>query len=236
MTNGRGRTARLLSLTALPALILLTGACGTPHPGARIEHATQSPDTRPPGAEDPRTPQPSMSSPAAVGTIGPAPEDLHTVDWAHTPVPGDICGVPGLVRFDEKGEAWGTSRTWGPVLVNLQRDVAYGDIDGDGRDEAAVTIGCHNGGGTAAGRLAWGGVLIGRTGGNLTVIGTLTPRQQLPQSMPTQVAFQIALHQVVVHENWFRDGDSTCCPSGTAITVWTHDGDRLTPGAPQVTS
>ncbi|MFJ8159416.1 hypothetical protein ACIRBY_00640 [Streptomyces sp. NPDC096136] len=198
--------------------------------------AAQSPDIRPPGTQDPPTPLPG-ASPAAGGTIGPAPEDLHTVDWAHTPIPGDVCAVPGLVRFDDKGEAWGTSRTWGPVLVNLERDVAYGDIDGDGRDEAGVTIGCHNGGGTAAGRLAWGGVVFGRRGSDLTVIGTLTPRQQLPEAMPTQVArIQIALHQVVVYENWFRDGDSTCCPSGGATTVWAHEGNRLTPGAPRITS
>ncbi|MGW0753316.1 hypothetical protein [Streptomyces sp. NPDC002587] len=232
MTNGRRRATLFLSLTVLPGSLLMTGACDAPRQGARIEPATQSPE-----AQDSLTPRPSTSSPEAGEAIGPAPEDLRTVDWAKTPVPGDVCAVPGLVRFDEQGQAWATSRTWGRVLVEISPEVDYGDIDGDGRDEAAVTVGCHNGGGTGGGRLAWGGVVFGRSGGDLAVIGTITTRQRLPQTSATQIEkMQIAPQQVVVYEKWYRRGDATCCPSGTATTVWTREGNRLVPGDPRITS
>ncbi len=42
--------------------------------------------------------------------------------------------------------------------------------------------------------------------------------------------------RVVAYETWYRPSDATCCPSGTAVTVWTLQGGRLSPGAPRITS
>ncbi len=219
--------ARVLAVVAGAALA--ASACGSPDVGSRIPRASVSSATTEP---------PLVTAPAPTGkSVGAAPADLHDVDWARVPVPGDFCGVPGLVTF-KGGEATATSRTWGPVhLFRRDEGMVYGDIEGDQRSEAAVSVGCDNGGGTAAGQLAFAFVVFEGVQGRLIAIGTVTPQKNPPDQHTTLLwKLQMTRGRLIAHENWYRPMDPTCCPTGKAETIWTVKDGHLTPGAPHITS
>jgi hypothetical protein len=220
---------RLIALTALPTILLMTGACGAPNPAPPVEQST----ARPPAGETPTAPPSPADAPEIVG---PSPADLHDVDWKSVPAPGEFCGVPGLVRFDAQGEALVTSSEWGPVRVRLGRSVFYGDTDGVNRDEAVVRVGCDDNGATQNEEIAAGYVVYAHAGEDLVVLGSITPRQKSRQYHTALARAEVAPGRIIVHEKWWRPNDSHCCPSGDAITVWTREGDRLVPGDPRITS
>jgi hypothetical protein len=55
--------------------------------------------------------------------------------------------------------------------------MSYGDL-GKGFQVAAFDVGCDNGGGTAAGQLAFAVIIFEVSDGQLRVLGTLTPQKQ----------------------------------------------------------
>ncbi|MGW6284437.1 hypothetical protein [Streptomyces sp. NPDC055107] len=226
MANG---LRRVLPFTAFLTALLATGACDASDPAPRITPPTQRPASSAP-ASPPESPRETPS------VVGPAPADLRDVDWSEVPVPGEFCGVPGLVRVDAAGEALATSRTWGTVRVRQTRNVLYGDSDGDRRDEAAVFVGCDDNGLTQNADIAVAYVVYGHVGKDLAVIGSVTPRQKSTTNHTALAGVEFAPGRIVVSEKWYRPNDARCCPSGDATTVWTREGDRLTPGAPRVTS
>jgi hypothetical protein len=222
------RTVKARVLVVLTGVALAASACGAPDVGPRIPRASLSgTTTEPPLATAPVT---------TIRSVGEAPADLHDVDWAQVPVPGDFCGVPGLVTL-KGGEATATSRTWGPVHLSRFGNVVYGDVEGDPHSEAAVNVGCDNGGGTASGQLAFAFVVFEGIQGRLILVGTVTPQKNPPDQHPTLLwKIQMKPGRVIAHEQWYRPSDGTCCPTGTAETIWTVKDGRLTPGTPHVTS
>ncbi|MFD4689140.1 hypothetical protein [Streptomyces sp. NPDC058463] len=231
MTTG---LQRITPLTVLLALLLMTGACGSPQPAPPVE-----PATREPADSDPASPLPSAVPSSAAGSevVGRAPADLRDVDWAAIPFPGEFCAVPGLVRFDAELEARARSETWGPVRIRRTTRVVYGNFDGDTRDEAIVYVGCDDDGVTQNTQIAAGYVVFGHAGRNLVVLGSITPQQKSRASYPTAlVRPEFAEGRITVYEKWYRTSDAHCCPTGDATTVWTREGNRLTPGAPRIVS
>ncbi|MFB7466134.1 hypothetical protein ACFCZ1_21985 [Streptomyces sp. NPDC056224] len=222
------RGASALSI-ALLALVLLTGACSSPRPAPPVPTDTPSPAA-------PRPVSPSPSPAQGPVLVGPAPADLHDVDWAKTPVPGEFCDVPGLVQPNAEGRATATSRTWGTVGISRGMKVKYGDTDGDQRDEAALYMGCDDNGATMSGQLVAAYVVFTRKGDSLAAIGAITPRQKSAQYITALVGLEFAPGRITAHEKWYRQTDPHCCPTGDAATVWTREGDRLTPGEPRVVS
>ncbi|WP_069174080.1 hypothetical protein [Streptomyces griseus] len=221
---------RIAPLPALLALLLVTGACDSPRPAPPVERASRAP------ADAAPVPSPTITSMTGPAAIGPAPADLRDTDWAHVPVPGAFCDVPGLVRLDAAGEATATSRTWGPVRIMRGRTAYYGDSVGDTRDEAAIYLACDDGGRTQNQGIAVGYAVFGHAGGNLTVVGTITP-QQVSSSYGTALTdVEFARGRITVREKFYRTGDAHCCPGGDATTVWTQVGRQLTPGDPRITS
>ncbi|MDI3404102.1 hypothetical protein [Streptomyces cavernicola] len=227
------RTGSFTAFSAFLAILLMTGACDAPAPGPRVEPSAG-------GSEDPgrgpSSPSPTAASPDAPQVVGPAPRDLHDVDWAEVPVPGDFCGVPGLVRWNADGQAVATSRTWGTVRLILGREVQYGDTDGDQHDEAVVYVGCDDNGATQNTQLVASYVVFDRVGDNLAAIGTITPQQKSASYTTALVRADFEPGRIIVHEKWYRPNDSHCCPSGDATTFWSREGNHLTPGAPRITS
>ncbi|MFE7273172.1 hypothetical protein [Streptomyces sp. NPDC057623] len=222
---------RINPLTAFLAILLTTSACDTPSPAPPVKPSTQGT-----AASDAESSDASATtSSAGPEVVGPAPVDLHDVDWTNTPAPGEFCGVKGLVRFDAQSEARAKSTVWGPVRVRRGTEVLYGDTDGDNRDEAVVYVGCDDNGKTQNAQIAAGYVVYGRAGKNLVVIGSITPRQS-GQYSTALVGAEFAPGRIVVHEKWYRTNDPHCCPTGDATTVWTREDNRLTPGDPRITS
>jgi hypothetical protein len=117
---------------------------------------------------------------------------------------------------------------WNPVV--------YGNLDGVGQDEAALVVGCNNGGGTADGFLAYAQVIFTTAGKTLRVIGVVTPKQgRKANRLPTLVTVKIRRGKVMAREAWYGPNDGTCCPSGRTRTVWTYAHGALQAGRPKVT-
>ncbi|MEV5726483.1 hypothetical protein AB0N50_11815 [Streptomyces pharetrae] len=230
MTTG---LRRCTPLAALVTALFMTGACDTTSPAPPVKPPSEEPRTTGPLSSDASS---SAPTPAAPRIVGPAPADLRTLDWTKVPAPGEFCGVPGLVRFDANGEARATSTVWGLVRISRSgRHITYGDTDGDHRDEAVVYIGCDDNGATQNTQLAAGYVVYAHVGEKLAAIGSITP-QKAGEYSTALAGAEFAPGRIIVHEKWWRPGDAHCCPSGDATTVWTREGNHLTPGAPRITS
>lgn len=171
-------------------------------------------------------------SPGGPGTLAEA----LAADWVGVCVPGDFCAITDPVRLAATAMP-ATSQQWGEAYVSAVGDDNRGDVDGDGRDEVALELDCHNGGGTAAGRLARAyAIFAGGPGGRLSLLGMITAQKQEPDQMPTLFSsIKLAHGTVTVQESWYRPSDMTCCPTGKATTVWTLSDGELRAGAPDVT-
>jgi hypothetical protein len=171
-------------------------------------------------------------------TQGIRSPDLHAIDWRKVALPGAVCGSsrPIRARKDPGADAFIHAdvdlRWWNPVWVYSWARPLFGDLDGDGADEAALHVVCANGGGTAAGQLAFSDVIFTHAGKSLRVVGIVRPQQPLdPETphVPLSRVVAIKRGQVVVSEAWYGHHDGTCCASGEARTIWTHDHGRLLP-------
>lgn len=185
----------------------------------------------------------SSTVPKRVATYAPAGSiDLHRVNWASATLPGSVCGASHSIRL-HRHKAVVVSHRWGkrwrspawPAWPRVTVDagwnpVVYGDLDGDGRDEAAVVIGCSNGGGTADGYLAYAQVFFTAGRQSPHVVGIVTPQQRrIPNTLPTLVQVTIRRGEVIAREAWYGRHDGTCCPSGRSTTTWKYVNGRLKP-------
>jgi hypothetical protein len=182
-------------------------------------------------------PRPRLSAQTALTQRIGSP-DLRSLDWRTITLPGGACGSsrPLRPRRYEYGPAaivhpdvdllW-----WNPVVVYSWSKPVFGDLDGDGRDEAALDVDCTNGGGTAGGQLAFSEVVFEAVGSSLRVVGILTPRQPLEPGahVPLSHVVTIERGKVVVSEAWYGPDDGDCCASGRVRTIWTYAAGKLRP-------
>jgi hypothetical protein len=204
-------------------LVLLLAACGDPSVGPKITGAPQ------PGATVVGTAPPSA---AARPSLGPAPADLRAVDWEQATITAAFCGVEGPVRLTG-GEVDTTSTIWGEIGLWLNTDtpVRYGDLDADGRDEAAINVGCDNRGGTASSQLAFGFVVVRAGDGKLELVGEIsatTMRDDAPH-VPLLSDPRFEKGAITVDEHWYRPSDANCCPTGGSRTRWWLRDGTLVP-------
>jgi hypothetical protein len=141
--------------TIAAALALLALA-----PGAACAGGSGGAD---PAPEPPRTEGATPTTPA--GTVPPAGPSVRpgsgpgagvrAVDWANGSYPGDSCGDKGIQGTGDRpdvpappfaahdGDAPSAN---GVDHLTVAPEVAYGDVTGDGRDEAVVNLLCDEGG------------------------------------------------------------------------------------------
>jgi hypothetical protein len=168
--------------------------------------------------------------------------DLRRVDWANATLPGSVCGATRPIHLHHHravvvstrwGKRWRSLSwpAWPRVTVDAGwNPVVYGDLDGDGRDEAALVVGCSNGGGTADGYLAYAQVIFTAEATSPKAIAVLTPQQkQHPNVLPTLLQVTIRRHAVIAHEAWYGPRDGSCCPSGRSATTWRYAHGALRP-------
>jgi len=165
--------------------------------------------------------------------------DIRKVAWREVAVPGAICGAKEPIRL-HNGRAVVASSRWRAVprvtVTAGWNPLVYGNLDGIGQDEAALVVGCSNGGGTASAYLAFAQVIFAVKGRALRVVGVVVPQQrQRPNTLPTLLTVRIARGKVIAHEAWYGPKDGTCCPSGRTTTVWRYVRGTLRAGAPRVT-
>ena len=184
----------------------------------------------------------------------PAALDLHTVNWATVTLPASACGASRPIRLHHPSSA--LNRTEGaaffkPIPPRFAHDdfygkrgvtvesgwdpVVFGDLGGNGTDDAGLVYNCNNGGGTADGVLLDGWVIFTARGGKPSVVGVVTPRVQPPNVLPTLVEITIKPGRITAHEFFYGANDATCCASGRATTIWTYASGTLRPGVPVIT-
>jgi hypothetical protein len=225
------------SITRLVAcatvLAFMAAACGT------VKESSRVPRSSIPGKNvtNPPIQTPEKQSPGASPLdLGDAPPDLRKYDWSKARLPGDFCGVSGLIKFKD-GSANVQSQRWGPVHVFRSSEVIYGDVTGDGQTDAAVELICDNGGGTAAGQLGFAYLVMTSRSGQLASLGTILPQKNPAHVHTTLInSLELSKNVVMVKEAWYRPSDPDCCPSGRAVTVWTTSNGHLVAGSPNVTS
>ena len=166
--------------------------------------------------------------------------DLHAIDWRKVALPGAVCGSSSSIYPRDYG--YGPTSFihadvdliwWNPVWVYSWTRPVFGDLESDGRDEAALQVVCANGGGTAGGQLAFSEVIFKVVGKTLRVIGIVTPRQPPFDPNATHVPLSsvtaIRHKRVVVSEAWYGKYDGTAGGSGQARTVWTYANGTFHP-------
>jgi hypothetical protein len=178
-------------------------------------------------------------------TLHVSGDNIRRVAWKYVTVPGAVCGSATPIRLGRSrvlglGGAVIRSRLWpwwARVEVAGGGPAAYGDVTGDGKDDAALIINCANGGGTADGQIAFSAVIFTGSANSVRVLGIVTPRQPFLPSTPHVPLLQVTLRRgkVISHEFWYGPSDGTCCMSGRATTIWRYRHGTLAPGRTMVT-
>ena len=158
-------------------------------------------------------------------------------------IPGSVCGASRPIRLHD-GHGIVYTRRFASRLGGGLRRIAVssgwnhlvdGDLDGDGRNEAALAVECETGGGTADSALAYAQVIYRVAGGKATPLGVIRPRVQPKHVLPTLLTVTIHPGRVVAHEAFYGPHDGTCCPSGRATTIWIYKAHSLAAEKPSIT-
>ncbi|MCP2299482.1 hypothetical protein APR11_005937 [Nocardia amikacinitolerans] len=226
MTRRAVRKRLRLCLPAAAAAFLIN-ACGAPAPLPPLGVYQEPIEIMHPGKT-------AVSEPiSAPVRLGAAPPDFAASDWKNSAYPAEFCGIEQPVVF-RAGEARANSSTWGSVHLSAEF-AAFGNLLGDGREYAAVRVGCDNDGGTAAGLLAFSYVVLSVRDDQLWSVGAVVPKKQFHGYGPTMLRrIEAGNGQVKVTELWRRPADGTCCPSGVAETIWTLTDAGFVSGSPRV--
>lgn len=214
---GRGRTG---PRTALVALAVLIGAAAVACASSGDEVST-APTTAPGTTVDPGITD-ALADAAARGTVTTEADGagIASVDFADFTYAPDTCGDdterdPFVVTDGRASTASGT---------NLSVDVdatAYGDLTGDGADEAVVLVSCN-----AGGNGSWVVALVYGVDGEgdperLDILDAADRDDRVITGA------SISDGEIVTDEVIFVDDDPRCCPSGAGSTIWAWDGSRF---------
>ncbi|MEE1672198.1 hypothetical protein RCR19_43120 (plasmid) [Streptomyces sp. WAC07094] len=165
--------------------------------------------------------------------------DLHALDWASFAIPGSLCRSDKPIRLHD-GTAINVPSDFDGPEENMAQDVrastdkiVYGDVTGDGRDEAALPVLCANHDSTAAGQTAMGIMVFDGSSGQAALLATLTSRQPRVGEPPNFVAItEMGAGKVAAVDIYYRQDDPNCCPSGNATETWSYRNGTLTPDPP----
>jgi hypothetical protein len=169
--------------------------------------------------------------------------NLHALDWRTISLPGGVCGSSRPIRPRGRGRELEASihpdvdLVWmNQVVVGWSLPPIYGDLDGDGHDEAAINVDCADGSGLEIGLLSFSSVVFKAVGRSLRVVGVLdSQRPFYPfQRAPRSGVVTIRRGRVIATTSWFGRHDATCCPTGSARTVWRYERGHLRPGRTEI--
>lgn len=208
------------SVTSL-LLVVLMAACGGP-------------------SKEPTAAATRVASPTTMASRPTTrPADLRAVDWGDVTVPGKLCFQSSPIQLHKGGaqlvdpvHGLPDPGSTGPSYVDIVDNYAavrYLDLD-PGVPAAFVSVDCNNNGGTADGVILYAIVVYRGSHGHLDLVGTLTPRVQPADELPTLLGVQrVTPGRISVSESWYRPNDGTCCPSGNATSTWGYSQGRIYP-------
>jgi hypothetical protein len=163
--------------------------------------------------------------------------DLHLVDWRKVLLPGAACGSSRPISARRQDRYGATAFVdgdvnfpwWNTVVVWWSRHPAFGDLDGDGLDEAALDVACSNDGGTAGGQLHFSAVVFKADGAQLRALGVIPVEQPLIRAghVPVGDVARIGSDGVLMRENWYGPFDTTAGGSGESVVTWRYQDGRF---------
>ena len=206
-------------------------------PGVDPTETTPTTTTSRPDATDVVRGSTTISHPtgskAGTGTV-------RSVDFADLTYPTSVCAdvidhppsggfqlTDGWARSDE-------SDADSPYTVQLRPARSFGDVDGDGREDVALVLECGRG----SQPVPMGWIYTSDATGPRPLTGVDLDPDSLPVSgvLDTSLSsLRIADRTVVTDWDVYLDGDALCCPSKSAVVVWTWVDGQLTPGEPLLT-
>jgi hypothetical protein len=181
------------------------------------------------------SPQASAQTKAQI--TGAQTTGTHSVNWGDVTIPGQLCRVNGPIHL-HNGQAKVSHSGFGMALDVSLFTITRGDLESHGLQVAALQIWCNNTGGTADGELAEG-IMVFASSKSPHLLGTLTPQHHT--SAMVHIPFIIVNRidttgHIAVTEHFYNNIDPTCCPSGTATTLWKWTGRTFIPGRTKITS
>ena len=162
------------------------------------------------------------------GASAHAPLDLHGKNFRNRTVPGSTCRSAHPIKL-HKGHGKGGMRD-GEQLVDIAMGKPiFGDLTGDGSDEAFVFVLCETkGGGTVGAEVQSNWVVFtGRTG-TVRVLGNIVAQHQWLNTVATVLQDpKVANGVAKVHETIWFPNDPSCCGRGRANTSWWFHNGKL---------
>jgi hypothetical protein len=171
------------------------------------------------------------SGTAGAGPAAPAPVDdtIREVDFAGVAQPGTTCAdglriaPPRRIAVDE-GES-GLLDLGRLTRLEVDDDVAYGDLDGDGAEEAVVHTICAYGANGAQDTVQVWGI----DDGEPVLVDTLgEPSTRVTGPLPPAlVDAAVEDGELVLSWTHYGDDDPNCCPSGKTALRYELDDRAL---------
>jgi uncharacterized lipoprotein YbaY/heat shock protein HslJ len=163
----------------------------------------------------------------ASGDMGAAPEGLSLQDLANATYQGIYEQPVTLIDGVYEGEPFVEGGASRPTVTFIETPIAYGDINGDGQDDAVVLLAENSGG---SGTFVYLAALVNQDGQPVNVATTLLGDRVQVQSLG------IENNQVVVEMVQAGPDDPMCCPSQQVVKTYELQGDQLVETSSQVVS
>jgi hypothetical protein len=179
-------------------------------------------------------------------SVGPV-VGVRSVDWRNMTYPGDACGptntpAGGYVVHDGQGPAVGEITNSGQDAfvaesIDAGDTVGYGDLTGDGRDEAVVSVFCRSGG-SFKWSVPWLYTTDPAAAGGIRRLTAVDPPPGAALHVGPRFLVSAVIEAGRLTTSWsaVTETDPVCCPTKLVTFHQRWTGSALTPdGTPTVT-
>jgi hypothetical protein len=147
-----------------------------------------------------------------------APEGLSPQNLANATYQGIYEQPVTLVDGVYEGEPFVEGGASRPTVILIDTPIAYGDINGEGQEDAAVLLAENSGG---SGTFVYLAAVVNQDGQPVNVATTLLGDRVQVESL------KIENDQIVVEMVQAGPDDPMCCPSQRAVKTYELQGDQL---------
>jgi uncharacterized lipoprotein YbaY/heat shock protein HslJ len=161
----------------------------------------------------------------AHGDMAAAPEGLSPQELANATYQGIYEQPVTLTDGAYAGEPFVEGGASRPTVTLIESPIAYGDINGDGQDDAAVLLAENSGG---SGTFVYLAAVANQDGQPVNVATTLLGDRVQVESL------KIENNQIVVEMVQAGPDDPMCCPSQQVVKTYELQGDQLVETSSQV--
>ncbi|CCM63999.1 MULTISPECIES: esterase/lipase family protein [Candidatus Microthrix] len=156
---------------------------------------------------------------------------ISEIDLTNATLPAGSCRSPEawtndvpIPLNDGKGEAENSDGSWASVMgISV---AGYGDLDGDGTEDALISAECTGGTleGCCAGQtsLLIVGLAVRQGPNGLELIGDPLWPSDRGESLVTTDSLELDGTTAVLHERFARPGEQDCCRTASAPSRWTY--------------